>query len=122
MSLAFVGDAVYSLMIRQYLVSEKRYSVSRLNSLSVHYVSAKGQFAALKLIEPLLTEEEDSWVKRGRNTSKATVAKHAAPEEYRASTGFECLFGYLKLTGQEDRINYLVNFILENTDIEIPAN
>ena len=53
-------------------------------------------------------------VRRGKNTSKASVAKNASVEEYRASTGFECLLGYLKLTNQDDRINTLVNYILEN--------
>ena len=61
-----------------------------------------------------LTEEEANMVRRGKNTSKASVAKNASVEEYRASTGFECLLGYLKLTHQDDRINQLVTYILEN--------
>ena len=118
LALAFVGDAVYSLLIREYIVREKRYPVSKLNSMSVRYVSAKGQFEALKLIEETLTEEEAGWVRRGRNTTKTTVSKHADPEEYRASTGFECLLGYLELTGQKERIKHLVRLILENFPAE----
>jgi len=114
LSMAFVGDAVYSLLIREYLVKHKRYNINRLNRITVKYVSAKGQFAALELINDILTEEEHAVAKRGQNSSKATVAKHATAQEYRASTGFECLLGWLKLTGQEERIEYIVNYILEN--------
>lgn len=117
LALAFVGDAVYSLKIREHIVNEKRHPVSKLNSISVQYVSAKGQYSALKLIEHMLTEDESAWVRRGRNTTKTTVSKHADPEEYRASTGFECMLGYLELTGQKDRIEFLVDYILKNTDI-----
>ncbi len=114
LSLAFVGDAVYSLLIREYLVTNKRYNINTLNKLTVQYVSAKGQFLALGLIRDILTEEEAAIIKRGQNASKASVAKHASVEEYRASTGFECLIGYLKLTGQDDRINFITDYIIEN--------
>jgi len=114
LAMAFVGDAVYSLLIREHLVTDKRHPINKLNKMSVNYVSAKGQFMALELISGLLTEEETNMVRRGKNTSKASVAKHASVEEYRASTGFECLLGYLKLTNQDERINTLVKYILEN--------
>ncbi len=113
-SLAFVGDAVYTLAIRQHFVTSKRYNINILNKLTVQYVSAHGQFLALELIKDILTEEELSFVKRGQNASKATVAKNASVAEYRASTGFECMIGYLKLTGQDERINTLIKYILEN--------
>ena len=118
LAMAFVGDAVYSLLIREHLVTDKRHPINKLNKMSVNYVSAKGQFMALELITPLLTEEEANMVRRGKNTSKASVAKHASVEEYRASTGFECLLGYLKLTGREDRISQLVDYIVENLKFE----
>ncbi|MBQ3008988.1 MAG: cysteine--tRNA ligase [Oscillospiraceae bacterium] len=118
LSMAFVGDAVYSLVIREYLVKDKRYNINTLNRLTVKYVSAHGQFLALDILKEILTEEELTMVKRGQNTSKASVAKHASVEEYRASTGFECLLGWLKLTGQDDRINYLVDYIIRNIDFE----
>ena len=57
-------------------------------------------------------------VKRGKNTSKATVAKHASVEEYRASTGFECMLGWLRLKGEYDRINYLVEYIIRNLEFD----
>ena len=118
LSLAFVGDAVYSLAIREYLVQEKRYQINKLNKMTVSYVSAKGQFAALEIIMELLTEEEQGFVRRGKNATKASVAKHATVEEYRASTGFECMLGWLKLTDQDERIEYLVGYILENLKFE----
>ena len=118
LSMAFVGDAVYTLAVREKLVCDKRYQINRLNKMTVAYVSAKGQFMALELIDGILTEEEHNMVRRGKNATKASVAKHATAEEYRASTGFECLLGYLKLTGQTDRIDYLVNYILENLKFE----
>ena len=118
LAMAFVGDAVYSLLIREHLVTDKRHPINKLNKMSVNHVSAKGQFMALELITPLLTEEEANMVRRGKNTSKASVAKHASVEEYRASTGFECLLGYLKLTGREDRISQLVDYIVENLKFE----
>ena len=118
LTLAFVGDAVYTLRIREHLATEKRYNINRLNRLTVKYVSAKGQFEAMKIIEPLLSEEEKRIAKRGRNTSKATVAKHASVEEYRTSTGFECLFGYLELSDRQDRIKELTDCIIANLGIE----
>ena len=118
LALAFVGDAVYTLLIREKIVTNTRCPVAKLNKRSVGYISAKGQFMALELIADMLTEEEANMVRRGKNSSKASVAKHASVEEYRASTGFECLLGYLKLTGREDRINQLVDYIVDNLKFE----
>ena len=118
LSLAFVGDAVYSLLIRQHFVTSKRYNINVLNKMTVKYVSAHGQFMALELRRELLTEEEAAVAKRGQNASKASVAKNASVAEYRASTGFESLLGYLKLTNQDERIEYLVGYILENLKFE----
>ena len=118
LSLAFVGDAVYSLAIREHFVKSKRFNINTLNKMTVKYVSAHGQFMALELIKDILTEEEASFAKRGQNSSKASVAKHASVAEYRASTGFECMLGYLKVTGQDERVAYLVSYILENLKFE----
>ena len=118
LSMTFVGDAVYSLLIREYLVKHKRYKINTLNQMSVKYVSAHGQFMALELIKDILTEEELSFAKRGQNASKASVAKNASVAEYRASTGFECMLGWLKLSGQEERIEYLVDYIIKTLGFE----
>lgn len=107
LALAFVGDSVLELLVRQRLVERHRLSAGRLNAEKVKYVCAHAQFCEEKLLEPLFTEQELDIFKRGRNASKASVAKHATPEEYRASTGFECLLGWLYLTGQMPRVQEL---------------
>lgn len=111
LALAFVGDGVYELLVRSREVERTRLQPGRLHGGAVKFVSAKGQFEALQFLEPLLTEEERDLVRRGHNASKASVSKHATPEEYRASTGFECLLGYLYLTGRNDRIEKLFDAI-----------
>lgn len=107
LALAFVGDSVLELLVRQRLVERHRLSAGKLNAEKVKYVSAHAQFCEEQLLEPMFTPEELEWFKRGRNASKASVAKHASPEEYRASTGLECLLGYLYLCGQTARVHEL---------------
>ncbi len=116
LSLAFVGDGVLELLVRRKLVEYTRLVPSKLHSTCVKYVSAKGQSRALEILEPLLTEQEQAVLRRGRNASKATVAKHATPQEYRASTGFEALLGWLLLTGQDERIQQLFDAMWEGFD------
>ena len=111
LALAFVGTRDLVLLVRSREVERTRLQPGRLHGGAVKFVSAKGQFEALQFLEPLLTEEERDLVRRGHNASKASVSKHATPEEYRASTGFECLLGYLYLTGRNDRIEELFDAI-----------
>ena len=87
-----------------------------LNAEKVKYVSARAQFREEQLLEPLFTEDELAMFKRGRNASKASVSKHASPEEYRASTGFECLLGWLYLNGQLDRVHELFDTLWQQFD------
>ncbi len=112
LTLAFVGDAVLSLSVRKYFSKRARYTINALNAMTVEVVSAHGQFEAHRLIEDELTDTEKDYVRRGKNASKATVAKNATPEEYRTSTGMECMFGYLELTGQQERIEYLTDLMI----------
>ena len=91
-------------------------SAGRLNAEKVKYVSARAQFREEQLLEPLFTEDELAVFKRGRNASKASVAKHASPEEYRASTGFECLLGWLYLNGQLARVHELFETLWQSFD------
>ena len=114
MALAFVGDSVLELLVRTRLAQHHRLSAGKLNTEKVKYVSARAQFREEQLLEPLFTEEELAVFKRGRNASKASVSKHASPEEYRASTGFECLLGWLHLKGRDDRIEELFETIWKN--------
>ncbi len=107
LALAFVGDAVLELLVRSRLVGTTRLQPGRLHSVATQYVSARAQFRELAALEPMLTEQEAAVLRRGKNASKATVAKHATAQEYRASTGLECLLGWLYLQGQIDRVTQL---------------
>ncbi len=114
--LALVGDSVLELMVRQRLVEHSNLSAGKINRIKVKYVSARGQFREAKLLEPYLTEQELDYFKRGRNANKASVAKHATAEEYRASTGLECLLGWLQLKGETQRIQELFEIIWTQFD------
>ncbi|MCR5530368.1 MAG: ribonuclease III [Lachnospiraceae bacterium] len=104
LALAFVGDAVYSLLIRTRLLCEKERTVNHLHKHAADEVKAEAQKELMTRILPLLTEEETTVYKRGRNANSHTVAKHASVTDYRIATGFEALLGYLYLNGQTERI------------------
>lgn len=120
LSLAFVGDGVLELLVRRRLVAHTKLHPGALNAVKVKYVSAHAQYWEEKLLEPMLTEDEISWFKRGRNANKATVSKHATAAEYRASTGFECLLGWLYLSGQGQRILELFDALWAGFDPNAP--
>lgn len=107
LALAFYGDAVYELFVRQKLLLEGNMPVSKLHKLSVEKVCAEYQAQAVKRIEPLLTEEELDLLRRGRNASGVSVPKHSTVAEYRAATALEYLFGYLALSGKTERARLL---------------
>ncbi|MDE6585786.1 MAG: ribonuclease III [Clostridia bacterium] len=108
-TLAFVGDAVFTVYVREKLVVGHTYSTGTLQKLSAAEVSAHGQNTLLEKLLPLLTEDEVSVFKRGRNAKKPTRSKNATVSEYNNSTGFEALIGYLYLTGQYKRIEELLS-------------
>lgn len=105
--LAFVGDAVYTLLVRTELATTSASKAGELNKKAAEIVSAHGQSGALERVLPLLTEEEEAVYRRGRNAKKATKSKNATVGEYVRSTGFEALLGYLYLTGQRERMREL---------------
>ena len=107
-TLAFVGDAVFTLYVREKLVLNHTYSTGTLQKLSAEEVSAHGQNALLEKILPELTEDEIAVFKRGKNANKPTRSKNATVTEYNNSTGLEALIGYLYLTGQYDRLEKLL--------------
>ena len=107
--LAFVGDAVYSLFIREMLTFLSDSKTGELNKKATKKVCATAQSAFIKEIEGLLTEEEMTVYKRARNAKKGTRAKNASIQEYNTATGFEAVLGYLYLVGQNDRLNFLLN-------------
>ena len=106
--LAFVGDAVYSLYVREKLVTNKDESAFVLNKKSADLVCAVNQAKYIDVILPMLTEEELLVYKRARNTKKGTRAKNASVTEYNKSTGFEALIGFLYLTKQTERLKFLL--------------
>ncbi len=108
LTLAYLGDCIYELVIRTMLVERGLSHVSDLSKASVGYVKATAQKGIMMKIEPLLTEEELAAFKRGRNVKSSSSAKNASITDYRIATGFEALLGYLYLMGRLDRILELV--------------
>ena len=106
-ALAYLGDSVIELRVREVLVKRGISGSGELNRASLAFVKASAQASAMRRILPLLTEEEESIYKRGRNMSGGNVPKSATMSEYRTATGMEVLFGYLHLSGQQDRIDTL---------------
>lgn len=110
--LAFVGDAVYSLYIREKLCLTTDYKTGELQKLTSQAVSARGQSDLLDFLLPMLTDEETDVFKRGRNAKKATKSKNASVADYNRSTGFEALLGFLYISGQRERLNNLLSAAL----------
>ncbi len=108
-TLAFVGDAVYSLYVRERLAIELGGKTADLQKVAAKVVSAQGQSVFLDKLFPLFTEEETDIFRRGKNAKKATKSKSATHLEYNRSTGFEAVIGYLYLTGKTERIKELLS-------------
>lgn len=111
LNLAFIGDCIYEIMVREMLVTDANRPVNDLHCESVKYVSAKAQTEAYSKIRDMLTEEETAVFKRGRNAKVGHSPKSATEGEYHCATGIEALFGYLYLTEQTDRIKELFSKI-----------
>ncbi len=113
LNLAFVGDGVYELLVREHLASLGNTHVGRLHTLAVGLVCANAQSQAYERIAASLTQEEEAVYKRGRNANSVRAPKHTDPAVYRRATGLEALFGYLYLSGRVERVNQLFQMILE---------
>ena len=113
-TLAYIGDAVYEVYVREYLIKKGIAKVEELQKESVKYVSAKSQCKILSyLIENnLLTEIELDVVKRGRNYKRTSHPKNTDIITYKMSSGFEAMIGYLYLNNDKDRLNEIMNYIL----------
>lgn len=109
--LAYMGDAVYELYVRKMLVERANMQVDKLHKSAIAIVRAEAQCEAFKKIEDELTEHETAVFKRGRN-AKSSVPKHASVMEYRIATGLEALIGYIYMTGDIKRLDYIMNLIL----------
>lgn len=117
-ALAFDGDAIYSVYVRQHLILQGLTKPNRLHHVATHYVSAKAQAQLVQALldQNLLTEEEVGIYKRGRNANSHTKAKNTDVLTYRMSTGFEALLGYLHLTGQIDRLEELIQWCIQTVE------
>lgn len=111
LTLAYVGDAVYELQVRHFLVESGSVKPHQLHDRAIKYVSAAAQASIIKhLIEAgELTEEEHSVMRRGRNAKSATIPKNVSAQTYRYSTGFEALVGYLYLKNRHPRLNEIIS-------------
>lgn len=105
---AYIGDAVYEKYIREYLVKNTKYKPHKLHMEATKYVKASAQADILKELEIQLTEEEQDIVRRARNTQNHHLPKNASVQEYMYATALEGLIGYLYLTGQETRLNEIL--------------
>ncbi len=114
LSLAFLGDGVYELLVREYLVNQGSRPVKKLHALAVEWVRCEAQSAALsETLWPLLSEEERAVVLRGRNAHVGHVPKNAQVADYHGATALEALFGYLYLKGETDRLRQLFSAVME---------
>ena len=112
LSLAFIGDAVYEIMVREHLLENGSLQVGKLHKMAVEYVRASYQADVFDFLEPIVDEEERGILHRGRNASATHVPKGANAIEYRKATGVESLFGWLYLEGKNERIKELFRMIL----------
>lgn len=105
--LAYMGDAVFELLVRQYLISMPNHKSHHLHKEATKIVSAKAQRLLLERWQPLLTEDEADMVRRGRNAKSGNPPKNADPADYRHATALECLVGYLYFEGRLERLGEL---------------
>ena len=111
--LAFIGDSVHTLFVREYMAKLGDYKVNQLNRMVKEKVNAGMQFKVFKKIEPTLTNEEHDVAYRARNSVKAQGAKNYSAIEYNYATAFEALVGFLYLTKQEERLKEILEMSLK---------
>ncbi len=111
--LAYIGDTIYDLLVRTYLIMSNTVTVHNLHHQAINFVSAGAQAHTLEDIFEKLTDQEKNIVRRGRNAKSGTIPKNADVGEYRYATGFEALLGYLYLTEQRDRLIEIGKWILK---------
>lgn len=107
-ALAYLGDAVYEVAIRKYIMDTGQYHADRLHQIAVRYVRAEGQALAIKKIWDELTEEEQILVRRARNRKITSKPRNLNPVTYKWATAFEAFVGYLYLTEQQERMEWFI--------------
>ena len=119
LTLAFIGDGIYDLIIRTLIVNKGNKQVQKLHLETSALVQASTQSKMMRCLQEILTEEEHAVYKRGRNAKSGSTAKNASVGDYRKATALEALMGYLFLLNQEDRILFLVKEGLKRLEINI---
>ena len=119
LALAFVGDGIYELMVRTMLTQGVEKNVNDLHSECVRLVNAAYQADAMDRLMPILTEEEITFYKRGRNAKSAHTPKNKTQAQYHKARGFESLFGYLYLKGDMSRLEELFNITIQNESDDV---
>lgn len=114
--LAYIGDSVFDMLVRTMIIREANCPVNVLHKKSRSYVSAVSQAKMFEKLMETVTEEEMAVLKRGRNAKSFTKAKNASVTDYRHATGLEALFGYLYLSGKNERIIELFNVCINDID------
>lgn len=115
LTLAFLGDGVYDLLVRESLVNRANRPAGELNRQKVAMVNCRAQAEYAQLLTPSLSEKELAVYKRGRNAAPKCTPKNGSVADYHSATGLECLFGYLHVNGETERINELFDIILHTT-------
>lgn len=113
---AYIGDAVYEVYVRSHIISEGIKNSNDLHRESIKYVKAKCQADILEKIYPILTEEEQNIIRRGRNTKTHHVPKNANMIDYKMATAFECLVGYSFLLKRYERLDEIMKCIFKKAD------
>lgn len=119
LTLAYIGDVVYDLIIRTVVVGKGNRPVNALHHITVKYVSANAQSKMIQALEGCLTQEEQAVYRRGKNAKPHTTAKNASVADYLKATGFEAVLGYLYLTDQMERALELVKKGIVLTGLEL---
>ncbi len=119
LTLAFTGDAVFSLFVREMLVCNANRPVGVLHKLSVGWVKAEAQSKGMHAILPLLTEKETEVFKRGRNAHTSHTPKNQSGCDYHYATGFETLVGYLYLKNEEERLRFLLGEVINAVGVDL---
>lgn len=114
LTLAFVGDGVYDLLVRAYLVRQANRPVGELNKIKVKLVNCVSQARFAEQLIPQLSQNELSVYKRGRNAAPKCTPKNGTVADYHSATGLESLFGYLYLNGEKQRVETLFHCIIHN--------
>ena len=119
LTLAYIGDAIFELVVRTVLVERKNTQAEKLHKAATKIVKAETQALMIESLKDELTEEEMAVYKRGRNAKAVTRAKNATMSEYRRATGFEALMGYLYLKGDMERMIKLIHLGVEKAEVTL---